>query len=146
MFTTVLEGWLDALVLTSRQRSGRWSASQRSEVFPPPTHPPPAPYRRHEHAAVREARLASGLRTIQAEFTQALDDIQTQESGAVFERIRAARSLHELWHLRADVFRLVSHHRDQLEADRRLARLNRHFPTRGAHPAMNRRERAPHGG
>jgi hypothetical protein len=32
--------------------------------------------------------------------------------------------------LRADVFELVSHHRDQAEAHARLASLNRHFPIR----------------
>ena len=142
MFTTVLAGWLDALVLASRQRTAPWSTSQRSEVFPPPTQYPLSPQRRDEHAAVHEARLARGLRAIQREFTQALADIRTQEAGALLDRIGAARSLHELWHLRADVFNLVSRHRDQFEADRRLAQLNRHFPTRVASPALNRRKRA----
>ena len=41
-----------------------------------------------------------------------------------------AKSMRELWHLRAEVFALVSLELSQLEADRRLAALNRHFPTR----------------
>ena len=45
-------------------------------------------------------------------------------------QIYAAASMHDLWHLRLDVFNLVSCHHDQTEADHRLSQLNRHFPTR----------------
>jgi hypothetical protein len=38
--------------------------------------------------------------------------------------------LRELWHLRADVFRVIAIHRGQGEADRRLDALNRHFPVK----------------
>ena len=46
------------------------------------------------------------------------------------ERIHQARSLRDLWHLRADVFRLIAIHHNQQEAEARLLALNRHFPTR----------------
>lgn len=46
------------------------------------------------------------------------------------QRINIARSLHELWHLRPEVFKLVALRYSQGEAQSRLDRLNRHFPTR----------------
>ena len=42
----------------------------------------------------------------------------------------------ELWHLRADVYRLVAVHHNQAEAEARLNRLNRHFPTRAPRSAL----------
>lgn len=130
MFTSVLAGWLDAMVLASRQRTAPWSTSLRGEVFPPPARP------HHQRAAVADAQRARALRAVQAEFTQVLVDIRTQEAGALLERIRSVHSMQGLWHLRADVFHLVSRHRDQLEADRRVTQLNRHFPARRASPAL----------
>jgi hypothetical protein len=44
--------------------------------------------------------------------------------------IRGARSLRELWHLRAEVYNAVAVQTSQLDAETRLARLNKHFPTR----------------
>ena len=41
-----------------------------------------------------------------------------------------ARSLRELWHLRAEVYNAVAIQFNQYEAEQRLSRLNRHFPTR----------------
>jgi hypothetical protein len=64
------------------------------------------------------------------EFVVALDDIRPPHAGETLNRIRVARSLHELWYLRSEVFSLVSRHHDQAEASRRLAALNRHFPSR----------------
>ncbi len=64
------------------------------------------------------------------EFAVALDDIRPSHVGETLNRIRVARSLHELWYLRSEVFSLVSRHHDQAEASRRLAALNRHFPSR----------------
>ena len=46
------------------------------------------------------------------------------------DRIAVTRSLHELWHLRGEVFDLVSLRHDQAEAERRLADLDRHFAKR----------------
>lgn len=77
------------------------------------------------------ASLASErLARVRDEFMQALRDIRTQESGMVQERVRIARSLRELWHLRPEIFRLVALRYSQAEAQQRLDRLNRHFPTR----------------
>jgi hypothetical protein len=70
------------------------------------------------------------LRRVRDEFLQSLQDIRTQQVGMLQGRIRIARSLRELWHLRPEVFKLVALHFSQAEAQCRLDRLNRHFPTR----------------
>ncbi len=70
------------------------------------------------------------LGTVRAEFLQSLEDIRTQQVGMLQQRVHIARSLHELWHLRPEVFKLVALRFSQDEAECRLDRLNRHFPTR----------------
>lgn len=67
---------------------------------------------------------------VRAEFIQALSGVRTPQAGLLEQRIGIARSLHELWHLRPEVFKLVALHFSQCEAQRRLDQLNRHFPTR----------------
>ena len=67
---------------------------------------------------------------VRDEFVEALHDLPAQPCALLQERIRAARSLRDLWHLRPEVFRLVALHYSQAEAQVRLDRLNRHFPTR----------------
>jgi hypothetical protein len=82
----------------------------------------------------REARKppagATPLWAVRLEFMRALHGIRTQQAFYLLDRISQARSLRELWHLRTDVFNLLSHHHDQAEAHTRLASLNRHFPAR----------------
>jgi hypothetical protein len=70
------------------------------------------------------------LSKVRAEFVATLADLAGGPSLQLRERIERACSMHELWHLRVDVFRLVALHHDQAEADDRLAWLNRYFPTR----------------
>jgi hypothetical protein len=67
---------------------------------------------------------------VRCEFARSLNDIRTEPARDAVIRIRSARSLHELWHLRLEVFNHVARQHDQAEATRRLALLNRHFPTR----------------
>lgn len=83
-------------------------------------------------ASWKPRTLGSGrlLAEARQEFVIALDDIRPPDAGETLNRIRAARSLHELWYLRSEVFSLVSRHHDQAEAGRRLGALNRHFPSR----------------
>jgi hypothetical protein len=81
-------------------------------------------------APIRVRPATVGLREVRDEFVQELGDIRTQEAGLLLERIRIARSLRELWHLRPEVFGLVALCHSQAEAQARLDRLNRHFPTR----------------
>jgi hypothetical protein len=45
-------------------------------------------------------------------------------------RLRLCATPHELWHLRPDLFNLVAHLRSQVEAQRSLLQLDRHFPSR----------------
>ncbi len=70
------------------------------------------------------------LAAAREDFFAAVADLQLPAAGALLDRIEFARSMRELWHLRAEVFALVSLERDQLEADRRRAPLNRQVPTR----------------
>jgi hypothetical protein len=80
---------------------------------------------------VRGEPGASGLlQRVRADFIEAVDDLDTPAADDLLDRIHFARGLRELWHLRTEVFRLVSLHHSQAEADERLAWLNRHFPTR----------------
>ena len=68
-----------------------------------------------------------GVRT---EFMAALADIATSEADRLRLRIHEARSLREMWHVRAELFRVVGLAYSQAEAEQRLLLLNRHFPTR----------------
>ena len=70
------------------------------------------------------------LPAARAAFHAALHDIESAEGVVARQHIDAARSLHELWHLRAEVFSLVSRRHDQGSATRRLARLDAHFDSR----------------
>jgi hypothetical protein len=67
---------------------------------------------------------------VQRDFARELADIPTPQAGLALGAVWRARSLHDLWHLRVQVFDSVARHLDQHEAEARLVRLNRHFPTR----------------
>ena len=81
-------------------------------------------------AATARARGDTPLSQVRAEFIASLGDVENRPAIDLCERIGAARSLRELWHLRAEIFSIVSCERDQAEARARLSRLNRHFPAR----------------
>ena len=70
------------------------------------------------------------LPAVREEFEAALFDVTADDTRDLLNRIKLARSLRELWHLRADVYRHVAVRHSQAEAEARLALLNRHFPTR----------------
>jgi hypothetical protein len=70
------------------------------------------------------------LPAVRDEFVECLADITLAHTGDLLHAIQHARSLRELWHLRADVYRLVAVQHSQSEAESRMARLNQHFPTR----------------
>lgn len=89
--------------------------------------------RAHVPADSNDFRPPAGtpfLPEVRLEFAQAVADVPTRAADVLAHRIHNAHSLRELWHLRAEVFSAVSCHCDQAEARSRLARLNRHFPTR----------------
>lgn len=108
-------------------------AETRVEVCPPERRRPGPWWQRLQRWARSEwptTRPDDGLDPIRHEFAQAVADLRGPAADAVVDRVDAARSLRELWHLRAEVFRLVALQHSQHEADGRLAQLNRHFPTR----------------
>jgi len=71
---------------------------------------------------------------VRAEFLDCLNDVHTEDAANLCVRVGHARSLRELWHLRTEVYRLVAVQHSQFEAEQRLTRLNRHFPTRAPRP------------
>jgi hypothetical protein len=62
------------------------------------------------------------------DFSGALSDLITDDACDLRRRGQSARSLRELWHLRADLYSMIARYRSQGEADRRLQLVNRHFP------------------
>jgi hypothetical protein len=70
------------------------------------------------------------LPVVRAEFLATLQDVQTEGAVALRWRIHQAHSLRELWHLRSDVYSTVGMAHSQAQAEERVNRLNRHFPTR----------------
>jgi hypothetical protein len=72
----------------------------------------------------------SRIPAVRTDFTATLADVGSEEADALRWRISQARSLRELWHLRADVFRVVGVAHNQSEAEQRVALLSRHFPAR----------------
>jgi hypothetical protein len=80
----------------------------------------------HEPVAV------TGLAKVKTEFNGALWDMQSLQANAMRDQIEQSRSLRELWHLRAQVFKVISVHRGQIEAQLRLAGLDAHFPVKSS--------------
>ena len=70
------------------------------------------------------------LPTVRLEFMATLADIDSDDADTMRSRIRGTHSLRELWHLRAEIYRVVGVAHRQSEAETRVALLNRHFPTR----------------
>jgi len=75
---------------------------------------------------------ANNLRAIKTEFVASLWDLQSLRANQVRDQIETSRSLRELWHLRADVFKVISTHRGQIEAQLRLDALDSHFPVKAS--------------
>jgi hypothetical protein len=70
------------------------------------------------------------LPPVRDDFLHSVSDISSEPARALCLRIGQARSLRELWHLRSELYSVVAVHHSQHEAERRLAQLNHHFPTR----------------
>lgn len=67
---------------------------------------------------------------VKQDFLACLADVTLPMAEGLRASIGGARSLRELWHLRADVYNTVGRAHSEFEAERRIDRLNRHFPTR----------------
>ncbi|WP_280155258.1 hypothetical protein [Piscinibacter sp. XHJ-5] len=87
---------------------------------------------------------ATPLDSVRDEFVHALDDIPTTQALDLALRLGSARSLRALWHLRTEVFNVVSCHAGQGEATARLQRLNRHFPARAPRSGFGGFDAEPH--
>jgi len=83
-----------------------------------------------EPAAVTAPRLEAVRAEFAAAIADCIDDAQSIWPGDVLMRINTARTLHELWHLRAALYQVIALRHDQRQAEQRLQRLARHFPTR----------------
>lgn len=68
------------------------------------------------------------LNLARQDFCTALNGLLTRDAQDLRQRAAHARSLRELWHLRAELYGLIARHLDQREAERRLVPVNRHFP------------------
>jgi hypothetical protein len=73
---------------------------------------------------------AQRLVSVRQDFSGCLDDMTSEPADALRLRIARTHTLRELWHLRAELYNVVAIGHSQHEAERRLSRLNRHFPTR----------------
>lgn len=111
-------------------------SSLRMEVYPPSLrHVPGTAWQRLlfwllAPAPFEAAPPLSRLPAVRSDFQAAIADLADAEADSLRQRIAASASLRELWHLRSAVYRLVGVAHSQSEAERRLALLARHFPTR----------------
>jgi hypothetical protein len=80
---------------------------------------------------------------VKRDFAACVADLPAAGAEALRHAIDDARSLRELWHLRAEVYKHVGRAHSEAEADRRLQRLNTHFPTRAPRAGMPGRSGAP---
>lgn len=72
------------------------------------------------------------LPLVRLDFLDTLVDMHAADADDLRSRIREAHSLRDLWHARAEVFRVVGVARGQSEAERRIGLLDRHFQPRNA--------------
>jgi hypothetical protein len=75
-------------------------------------------------------RPVNRLALVKQEFRASLQVLESPDADSLRDRIERARSLRELWHLRSVLYGLLATGFSQVEAERNMVRLNRHFPTR----------------
>ena len=136
---------LQAFHHLTRRRAALWGrptttllphSGLRVEVCPPSLRcAPPSAWQRlffwlMAPAPEQAAPPLNRLPGVRNAFLAVLADIDGEDADALRLRISQSRSLRELWHARAETFRLVGVAHSQAEADRRLTQLNQHFPTR----------------
>jgi len=100
-------------------RIGRWLGASAWFVADPESIP-----------ALGNRRRTAALASAKLDFAEALFDVRTPAAARLLDRIAITRSLHELWHLRGEVFGHVSRRYGQTEAGSRLSELDGHFPKR----------------
>jgi hypothetical protein len=127
-----IHAMLLALLPRFRRAAPVFGASTRTEVCPPALFrgSPSRWSRMRSWLSAPVPAGAANARQVRAEFVQALDDVPSDAAAWVRQRAQRCGSMRELWHLRAQVYNVVACHHSQAEAERRIAALNRHFPTR----------------
>lgn len=135
---------MSGLSLSSRYRSSGGFASSSSlqtrlEVCPPAERGL-SPFDLLAMAWGKVSQLLTGthelplvpdpLLRVRLDFLREVADMSSRDVTRLQCAIDSATSLRDLWHLRSTLFNLVARQHSQCEADARLARLNRHFPTR----------------
>jgi hypothetical protein len=118
---------------TGTQADRSSSHRSRSEVKPPSLRcTPESGWHRFMFWMLAPAPLdaappLSQLPGVRADFLACLADADDEEAREIGRHIRRARSLRELWHLRATLFSYLGCHLSQSEAQRRVQALDRHF-------------------
>ena len=115
--------------LSAAWRASKPKPSARVESRPPVASRAPGAGLGWRSSFGRRGR-AEVLAAARLEFAEALCDVHTEAASRVLDRIAIARSMHELWHLREEIFSFVSSRPSQGEAATRLAALDRHFAKR----------------
>ena len=127
---------LTLLLRTGRRSTLGATSCLRMDASPPSLrHAPESPWERFVFwllapAPHDAAPPLNRLPEVRGDFYGVLADIDGPAANTLRHQISSARTLRELWHLRTDIFRLVALAHTQLEAERRVTLLNRHFPAR----------------
>ncbi|HSI49017.1 MAG TPA: hypothetical protein VLA61_12165 [Ideonella sp.] len=125
-----------------RRRPSATVPPSRIEIRPPALWGQAEPVWQSVWSWMRQSPVTGGARPsvldkARQDFCAALGDLHGEATHDLSRRASHARSLRELWHLRAELYSLIAFHLNQTEADRRLAQVNRHFPARAAGTATN---------
>ncbi|MEO8524745.1 MAG: hypothetical protein ABI460_08510 [Caldimonas sp.] len=109
-------------------------SAPRAETCPPLLRPYRSPWVRRLgfDRARREALAAARI-----DFVEAIRDLRTPAALDTKSSIVVARSMHELWHFRGQVFGLIACRHNQAEAARRVAKLDCHFARRPRRSGAN---------
>lgn len=133
----LMSPWIFRLV---RPRDASAPSSQmhsRIEVCPPELWPSSVGWRAAARRWMERApwgssagRPANRLAQVKQEFRNAAADLPDELRDGLADHIERARSLREFWHLRSPLYSALAVGFSQVEAERRFAHLNRHFPIR----------------
>jgi hypothetical protein len=142
-FNAAMPHWMFRLVAARDSAPPSSSLMQsRVEVCPPELWPSSLGWRATLRRWLQRSpwlapatRPINRLARVKQEFHAAAADLPPTLLDGLGERIECARSLREFWHLRSPLYSAVALGLSQQEADRRLMRLNRHFPTRAPRAA-----------
>lgn len=133
---------LSLVRIRSRRSTLSAPSSLRTEVCPPSLrHAPASGWQRlmcwlMAPVPSDTAPPLNRLPQVRADFQACTSDIASAEAAVLRERVAGTRSLRELWHLRAEAYRVIALAYSEGEATRRLAGLNKHFPTRAPRSAF----------